>query len=425
MPKGQSPKLKGAICNVPIDVVHTCNTLPRTADSNGLLIVKLKRKLVYRGHVYFEPVRPSIIFKSLQFLKENNPMYYDIDINLCNIPDCLIQHKDSNINVLDYVTLDELIPMILATGEHDSNKYSSSDKEVIQDALTSINNDYRLPIFLEKERVNKSRSDGIEEVEPVDFEINSCRQEVGNTVDDDENPLDVYKCASNETVLITRSHENEFISIALGEDSGPLPFSHDLFCEELSHPHLFPLGKFGFQIKGHTSLSPTKYFNQRLLNYTQKFSSDSDYIFFAHKIMQSVNLNNQINIAMRKVASNNLTAGMLCSNFKEKVKDFIASDQAFTFMSGIKGTPAYWKKFLFDVLAMVRQLGCPTFFMTLSSADLRWNELVSIISDISKLQLSEEDIAKMSYQDRCNLLNSNPVLVARHFQYRVEIFLKK
>ena len=141
--------------------------------------------------------------------------------------------------------------------------------------------------------------------------------------------------------------------------------------------------------------------------------------------MQSVNLNNQINIAMRKVASNNLTAGMLCSNFKEKVKDFIASDQAFTFMSGIKGTPAYWKKFLFDVLAMVRQLGCQTFFMTLSSADLTWNELVSIISDISKLQLSEEDIAKMSYQDRCNLLNSNPVLVARHFQYRVEFFLKK
>ena len=74
---------------------------------------------------------------------------------------------------------------------------------------------------------------------------------------------------------------------------------------------------------------------------------------------------------------------------------------------------------------MVRQLGCPTFFMTLSSADLRWNELVSIISDISKLQLSEEDIAKKSYQDRCNLLNSNPVLVARHFQYRVEFFFKE
>ena len=37
--------------------------------------------------------------------------------------------------------------------------------------------------------------------------------------------------------------------------------------------------------------------------------------------MQSVNLNNQINIVMRKIGSNNLTAGMLCSNFREKVKD--------------------------------------------------------------------------------------------------------
>ena len=46
----------------------------------------------------------------------------------------------------------------------------------------------------------------------------------------------------------------------------------------------------------------------------------------------------------------------------------------------VNGTSAYWKKFLFEVLAMVKQLGLPTFFMTLSCADLRWNELISIIS---------------------------------------------
>ena len=57
--------------------------------------------------------------------------------------------------------------------------------------------------------------------------------------------------------------------------------------------------------------------------------------------MQSTNLNNKINIAMRKVASNNLTAGILCKIFKERVKDFIAKGQEFTFMSGIKETPAY------------------------------------------------------------------------------------
>ena len=51
MPKGQSPKLKGAFHNVPIDVADICNTLPRPADSNGIVIVKRTRKLQYRGHV--------------------------------------------------------------------------------------------------------------------------------------------------------------------------------------------------------------------------------------------------------------------------------------------------------------------------------------------------------------------------------------
>ena len=59
MPKGQSPKLKGALCNLPIDVVDVCNTLPRPADSYDIIIVKHKRKLRYRGHVYFESVRPN------------------------------------------------------------------------------------------------------------------------------------------------------------------------------------------------------------------------------------------------------------------------------------------------------------------------------------------------------------------------------
>ena len=115
---------------------------------------------------------------------------------------------------------------------------------------------------------------------------------------------------------------------------------------------------------------------------------------------------------MRKVTSNQLTASVLSSNFNEKIKEFIASDQAFTFMNNIEEAPAYWKKFSFDVLAMVKQLGVPTFLMTLSSADLKWNELVSIVNKLHKLDLSEDNIKNLSYQDRCRLLNSNPVLVA-------------
>ena len=82
--------------------------------------------------------------------------------------------------------------------------------------------------------------------------------------------------------------------------------------------------------------------------------------------MQKIQLNDQISIAMRKITSNSLNAGMLSNNFKATVQQFIAQDKACSFMSSIEGTPAYWEKFLFEVLAMVKQLGIPTFFMTLS-----------------------------------------------------------
>ena len=49
-------------------------------------------------------------------------------------------------------------------------------------------------------------------------------------------------------------------------------------------------------------------------------------------------------------------------------------------MDIIKGTLAYWKIFLHDVLAIVDQLGLPTLFSTLSCADFRWNKLISIRS---------------------------------------------
>ena len=51
MLKGHSPKFKGPMCNIPVDVVSTCNTLPHPANINGFVILKLKRKLECRGHV--------------------------------------------------------------------------------------------------------------------------------------------------------------------------------------------------------------------------------------------------------------------------------------------------------------------------------------------------------------------------------------
>ena len=52
-------------------------------------------------------------------------------------------------------------------------------------------------------------------------------------------------------------------------------------------------------------------------------------------------------------------------------------------------------------------------------------ELPFIINKLNNLGLSDEELKKLSYQERCNLLINNPELVARHFQYKLEVFFKE
>ena len=74
--KGEFSKIKRSICNVPIETANVCNILPRPAVSHGLILVKLKRDLKYRGHIYFESDRPHIIYQALTYLKSHSKFYF-------------------------------------------------------------------------------------------------------------------------------------------------------------------------------------------------------------------------------------------------------------------------------------------------------------------------------------------------------------
>ena len=80
MSKGQAPKMKGVICNVPINAADICNVLPRGIDNNGVVRVALKQRMCFKSNVYFQPVRPIFINEILLYLKNVNPFYSDIEI---------------------------------------------------------------------------------------------------------------------------------------------------------------------------------------------------------------------------------------------------------------------------------------------------------------------------------------------------------
>ena len=48
--KGEFSKTIRTICNIPIESANICSVLQRQAGYNGLIVVKLKPDLKYRGY---------------------------------------------------------------------------------------------------------------------------------------------------------------------------------------------------------------------------------------------------------------------------------------------------------------------------------------------------------------------------------------
>ena len=73
-------ELKGGISKIPIKAANICNILARPPDWNGLIVVKLKWDLNYRGYIYSESLYPRVIYQASNFLKTHNKFYKDISI---------------------------------------------------------------------------------------------------------------------------------------------------------------------------------------------------------------------------------------------------------------------------------------------------------------------------------------------------------
>ena len=136
----------------------------------------------------------------------------------------------------------------------------------------------------------------------------------------------------------------EEINIVPGEGKKPNSLLTDENCA-LSYP--FPTSSYDYTVKWDIKFSPVKYFNQQLLYFTQIFASETDYIFYALSVTKELKINSQINIALKKICTGELTAGMLKNNFSDTVSSFLSKDDAYQFMGTIKGTLAYFRSLVF------------------------------------------------------------------------------
>lgn len=81
LPKGGQNGVHGPVTCVPANIVETTNVLPRSSMEGSLLPVKLKHKLAYKGNYQYQFVDTIHIRQALQYLKESNVHYKDVEFN--------------------------------------------------------------------------------------------------------------------------------------------------------------------------------------------------------------------------------------------------------------------------------------------------------------------------------------------------------
>ncbi|CAB3992912.1 Hypothetical predicted protein [Paramuricea clavata] len=294
MPKGQQRKIKGAICNVPVECSKTCDVLPRPPYRSGIILLKLKRKLQFRGHVYFQAVRPQFVISALNWLIANNPLYRNIEVQCENISSEL---TNLNCPAAEVESIDEHLQTNV------NRELLNEDAEEQDDPL------------------NGHRSAAIE----------TCLQSILPNY-----PVNV----DNRNCDRPNSTGREIFNIAPGEGKHPVSLMTDKLCEELSFPVLFPKGRFGYTFEQDIKLPPIKNFNARLLHYSGKFATNPEYLFFAQFIMEQKNIHDSINIALKKIHGQLVTASQLKSN-SQAFQNLLFQDQAYLFLRQIPGSPPY------------------------------------------------------------------------------------
>ena len=264
---------------------------------------------------------------------------------------------------------------------------------------------------------------------PYTTEITSTNVENINTQNDEDTEEAEEQIAINRrqeltgdplpTVVQYENLENQIYQCAPGENNIPKYILLDNDFEVLAFPDLFPYGSGGYHSANRKVKLPIrKNFQQCLLNIDGRFAQNIEYLFCALYIADIKQIESDATLAIclsqgRTLGGHKMTAGQLRN--PAVVEQLVRNEQAYKFLKNVRGSPAYWQDQLYDVLAMLQMLGIPTWFLTLSAADLHWPEMIQAVAVQFGKKLTHKDVQQMSIKDRSTYLRHNPITGVRMF----------
>jgi len=191
----------------------------------------------------------------------------------------------------------------------------------------------------------------------------------------------------------------------------------DLRADELTFPKIY-CGK-PRKIKENTKLTYAKIAKSELRMFDRRCGRVSK-LFFTYKKLQTRKFCDAISINLKKTKNTkNVTAVQMLN--RDYVSGLINNNDAFTFLRCDRSSPAFWELKKKEVLAMIRQLGCATIFLTLSAAETKWSELIVVLTQVLENKvITLQEAGNLSYEKKCDLIRNDPVTCVRYFEHRLK-----
>ena len=341
LPCGGQKSVRGNSVNLPIDIAPTVEMLPRTLDNTETIAINYKCRLCYKGCAFKqENIRPAAVWKAVNYLMTHSQMYKDLNIQL------------------DTSWIRNMETCDSGTCECVQNKTENYSAPTDADE----NN----------EEQNNEDIDNIEENE----ELNSINR---------------------DTMLSAPENVPRELTFAPGEGQYPISVFHDPDAEYLSFPTIFCGQRRASDEERNTSVHYTEICRYELRSVDRRVATNVPNVFFKLKKVQMKHVLDRVSLAMRRVKGKGIRAKNVLDD--ESRAQLVRLDEGYYIFRNLRNSPAYLEKRKKDAFAMIRQIGFPSLFISLSAAETKWPELLRAVGQLNDNKTyTNEEIAKMDTQ---------------------------
>ncbi|KAJ8018509.1 ATP-dependent DNA helicase PIF1 [Holothuria leucospilota] len=361
LPTGRQFSIKGSVVNVPVDVIPTVTALPRSLTAMQTIPVKLKKRISFSSAVFTQNVRPTVIIEALKWLMKNGPVFNQLGI-----------------------TFDE------RWIEHFNNAETSDSEN-----CSSFENSTTQTNESEEDSDNFSEIDEAEQRPAIETLL--CDAEIDN---------------------------GQVLAFAPGEDQTPISLYYDSDAEYLAFPTIYCGQRRCSNAERTRPVYYSDFCKFELRCIDRRVARCVPNLFFKLKKIQMQQVTDKVSLALRrcKTKGQKLTASEILN--KETVTKLIQLDEGYHIFRSLRNSPPYLEKRKKDLMAMIRQLGFPTYFVSLSAAETRWTDLLRILGKmVDNKEYTEEQLLNADWNLKSRLIQSDPVTCVRFFDHRLQVFI--